>query len=229
VERGGVLVVPSFAVGRTQTLLYQLARLEEQGVIPSLPVYVDSPMAIDALDVYEKRIPDQNLTSRTLTIKGKQVFRPSRLHLCDERTKSRAINDIKNRAIIISSSGMATGGRILHHLSNRLPHPNNTILFIGYQAEGTRGRSILDGEETVKIHGRRVQVAAHVENLSTFSGHADYHETLGWLMGFNKAPERVFIVHGEPEASESLAEAIRGRYGWDVAVPSLGDSYDLDL
>lgn len=228
-RRGGVLIVPSFAVGRTQTLLYVLRDLEERKRIPSLPVYIDSPMAIDALKVYERRIADQNLASRTLSIKGKQVFRPKQLCICNTRKKSKVINEVKERAIIISSSGMVTGGRILHHLANRLSHEENTVLFIGYQAEGTRGRTILNGGPTVKMHGEQVPVRAKVENLSGFSGHADYDEALGWLMAFNKPPKKVFVVHGEPEASSSLAEKIRQRYRWDVVVPDLGDSFELEL
>ena len=229
VDRGGVLVIPSFAVGRTQTILYTLRELEEEGKIPFLPVYVDSPMAIDALAVYENRIPVQNLSCRTSTVRGARVFHPKHLHLTDTREQSMAINGVKSGAIIISSSGMVTGGRILHHMIHRLPNPKNTVLFIGYQAHGTRGRRILEGEPTVKIHGRHIDVKAKIENMSGFSGHADYTETLAWLMGFNRAPEKVFIVHGEPEASQSLAQKIRDTYGWEVVIPELGDAFDIDL
>jgi len=229
VERGGVLVIPSFAVGRTQTLLYIIRELEEKGVIPVLPVYVDSPMALAATAVYEKRLASHNLSSRVLTIMGTHVFRPKNLHLCESRRKSKAINDQKGRAIIISASGMVTGGRILHHLQQRLPEKQNTVLFIGYQAEGTRGRAILNGNETVKIHGQPVTIRARIENITGFSGHADYNEAQAWLMGFNRPPKRTFIVHGEPDASKSLTDKIRSRYNWDVVIPEFMETHILDI
>jgi len=229
IEREGVLMIPSFAVGRTQTLLYVLRGLEEAGSIPVLPIYVDSPMALDALAVYEKRIKDQNLASRTLRIKGKDVFRPRNLHLCDTPNQSKTISAVGSPAVIIASNGMVTSGRILHHLIQRLPDPKNTVLFVGYQAEGTRGRDMIDGKESVKIHGRHVSIGAKIENLTGLSGHADYHETLAWLMGLNRPPEKLFIVHGEPKASEALATRIREEFGWEVVVPAAEEEYELDL
>jgi len=191
VERGGVLVIPAFAVGRTQELLFNIRELEEQERIPSLTVFVDSPMAIDVTSV-------------------------------------QAINKETNHAIVISASGMVTGGRILHHLKYRLPNPNDTILFIGYQAEGTRGRTILEGEPEVKIHGKKVPVRAKIENISGFSAHADYNEILAWLMGFNRPPLKTFIVHGEPDASTALAEKIREKLKWDVVIPKFEEAFELD-
>ncbi|UCD16481.1 MAG: MBL fold metallo-hydrolase [Candidatus Zixiibacteriota bacterium] len=229
IDRGGVLVVPSFAVGRTQALLFVIRELEERGIIPPLQVYVDSPMALEATSVYEKRIASQNLTSRVLTILGKRIFRPKNLHLCESKKKSKAINERQSGAIIISASGMVTGGRILHHLRQRLPDPRNTVLFIGHQAEGTRGRKILERHPSVKIYGEDVPVRAEIENISGFSGHADYNETLAWLMGFNREPRTTFIIHGETQASASLAEKIRERFGWHVEVPNFGDSYLFEL
>ncbi len=227
VERKGVLVIPSFAVGRTQALLYMIRELEEKGKIPSLPVYVDSPMAIDAMEIFKRRIVDQNMTGRALTLTGKKIFQPRELHLCKSRDDSKAINQVKNPAIIVSASGMVTGGRILHHLQNRLPHKENTVLFIGYQAEGTRGRAILDGSEYIKIHGRQVPVKAKIEMITGFSAHADYNEILAWLMAFNHPPEKTFLVHGEPQAAVSLAEKIRQHFGWDVVIPEYGQSFKL--
>jgi metallo-beta-lactamase family protein len=229
VSRGGVLVIPAFAVGRTQTLLYVIRELEEQGRIPIVPIYMDSPMAISVTDVFNKRISDQDMSTRIQMIQGKEVFEPRELNLCRSREQSKAINGVRNRAIIISASGMATGGRILHHLQQRLPHEENTILFIGYQAEGTRGRTILEGKPTVKIHSQQVPVAARIENISGFSGHGDYNEILAWLMGFNRPPEKTFIVHGEPDAAESMALKIRERFGWVVTVPKYGESFDLEF
>ncbi|MCI0513894.1 MBL fold metallo-hydrolase [candidate division KSB1 bacterium] len=229
VARGGVLVIPAFAVGRTQSILFLIRELEAQGKIPTLPIYVDSPMAIDATDIFEKRISDQDLMSRILTLEGKRIFHPRRLYICKTQAESKQINTIKKEAIIISSSGMATGGRILHHLAQRLPVAENTILFIGFQAEGTRGRTILEGHPTVKIHGEPVSIRAQVENISAFSGHADYHEMLAWLMGFNKPPEKTFIIHGEYAASYALAERIQKQFGWHVALPKFKQSFELDL
>ncbi len=228
-ERDGVLVIPSFSVGRTQTLLYILRELEEQKKIPILPVYMDSPMALEATAVYERRIPSQNLTCRTETVRGKKIFHPQNLHLCESKRKSKAINDIKERAIIISASGMVTGGRILHHMQMRLPRANNTILFIGYQAEGTRGRAILEKRDTVKIFGEEVPIRAHIENIPGMSCHADYNEILAWLMGFDRPPKKIFIVHGEPEASNALAERIHKKYNWPVTVPEHGEKVLLDF
>jgi metallo-beta-lactamase family protein len=229
VKRGGALVIPAFAIGRTQVLLYVIRDLEEQGKIPELPIYVDSPMAIEATEVFERRIAELDIASRILALNGTKVFRPKNLHICKTRQESKAINEVKGPAIIISSSGMAVGGRVLHHLAKCLPHPENTILLIGYQAHGTRGRTLLEGGDEVKIHGRMIPVKAKVESIMGFSGHADYNEILAWLMGFNRPPEKTFIVHGEPEAAASLAEKIRSTFGWETMIPSLGDSVEIDL
>jgi len=172
---------------------------------------------------------DQNIESRISHINGIEIFQPANLHVCADRNQSKAINDIKSNAIIISASGMVTGGRILHHMANRLPKNNNTVLFIGYQAQGTRGRSISEGNEFVKIHGAQVPIKANIESISGFSGHADYNEILAWLMGFNKAPEKVFIVHGEPESRQAMADKIVKRFGWDVIIPEYGQSFEIDL
>lgn len=229
VERGGVLVIPAFAVGRTQTLLYVIRDLEDQKKIPELNVFVDSPMGIDALKVFRKHISDMDLQSRVETFEGKKLFHPKRLKICRSRDESKSINAHKSRSIIISSSGMVTGGRILHHLAARLPDEKNTILFIGYQAEGTRGRAILEGKSEVKFHGRYVPVRAQIESVSGYSGHADYNEILAWLMGFNYAPKKTFLVHGEEKASEAMAEKIRSMFGWKVVIPSFGDTYEIDF
>jgi metallo-beta-lactamase family protein len=228
-EQGGVLLVPAFAVGRTQLLLFVIRELEEQGKIPSLPIYVDSPMAVDATGVFEKRKGDYDLESKVLELSGKKILQPKKLRLTRSRKESKRIDSLKGSGIVISASGMLSGGRVLHHLVRRLPKPQNTILFMGYQAEGTRGRAILDGNETVKIHGQKVPVRARVENISGFSGHADYNEILAWLMGFNRRPVRTFLVHGEEKSSQALAKKIRGRLGWEVVVPRFGESFDLDF
>jgi metallo-beta-lactamase family protein len=228
IDRGGVLVIPAFSVGRTQTLLYLIRQMEESNMIPSLPVYVDSPMAIEALSIFKNHISDFDLFARMETMKGNDIFKPRQLHICRSKEESIAINQIKSRAVIISASGMVTGGRILHHLFRTLPDPRNTILLIGYQAEGTRGRTLQDKKDNVTIHGQKVPINAHIEEIDGFSGHADYFEMLAWLMAFNKSPKQVFIVHGNPEASSALASHIKKQYNWQVTIPQTGDSYILD-
>jgi metallo-beta-lactamase family protein len=219
IERGGVMVIPAFSIGRTQTLLYVLRQLEDDRKIPSLPIF----------GVFESRIPEMDMDARVLTLQGKKILHPQQLHLCKTRDESKQINDIDTPAIIISASGMATAGRILHHLKQRLPDPRNTMLLIGYQARGTRGRDIMEGKPSVRIHGQEIEIKAKVETVLGYSGHADYNEILAWLMGFNRAPEKTFLVHGEPDASEAMAEKIRSQFGWDVVVPSYGDSFEIDL
>lgn len=226
-DRGGVLVIPSFAVGRTQELLFCIRDLEKCNKIPSVPIYVDSPMAIEATRIFEKRKMDYNLRARMLEMAGTHILKPGTISFCPSREQSKALNRIESRAIIISASGMVEGGRILHHLEQRLPDPRNTVLFIGFQGEGTRGRTIMEGHSTVKIHGQKIPVNAKVENISGFSAHADYNEILAWLMGFNRPPLKTFIVHGELEASAALADKIRNVFGWNVIIPGFGDRFEL--
>jgi metallo-beta-lactamase family protein len=227
--RGGVLVIPSFAVGRSQTLLYLLRELEVAGKIPSVPVYLDSPMANRALDTHKNHIADLNLVCRKKSISGVRIFHPEKLNLSVSREQSMKINSVQKNAIIISASGMVTGGRILHHLKERLSEPQHTVLFIGYQAQGTRGRTILEGKESVKMFGQQVPIKARIERIEGFSGHADYQELLAWMMGFNRKPERTFLVHGEPEASEAMADHIRKHFKLDVTVPVEDDQVLLDF
>ncbi len=229
VERGGVLVIPAFAVGRTQMLLYLLRDFQEKELIPPVQIFIDSPMAIESVEVYGKHPADLNLRSRIEIFQGKELFRPQNLHICRTQEESKAINAVKSNAVIISSSGMATGGRILHHLAERLPDERNTVLFIGYQSEGTRGRTILNQAPTVRIHGEDVPVKAHVEQIDGASAHGDYQEIIAWLMGFNRPPERVFIVHGEPNSSEALAQKIRDYFKWNVVIPKMNDSFEIDI
>ena len=228
VDRGGVLIIPASAVGRTQELLYGLRELEERNKIPALPVYVDSPMAIDATGVFEKRKGYYDLKAKVLELEGKRILQTKRIRFCRNRDESKMINAVARQAIVVSASGMVTGGRVLHHLEHRLPRPQDTVLFIGYQAEGTRGRTILEGKPTVKIHGQEIPIRARIEQISGFSAHADYHEVLAWLVGFNRPPRQTFIVHGEPEAAASLAGKIREKLGWEVTIPRFGETCTLD-
>ncbi len=227
-KRGGVLVVPSFAVGRTQELLFSIRELEEEKRIPVMPVFVDSPMAINATNIFMKNAQDHDLESKVAELKGIDILKTVDLRFTQTPDQSKGINNIAGRAIIISASGMVTGGRILHHLFNRLENPNNTVLFIGYQAEGTRGRTILEGADTVKIHGQQIPVRAHIEQISGFSAHADYNEILAWLSSFNEAPRKIFIVHGEISQSRALGERIRNTFNWETAIPEYLESFDLN-
>ena len=226
-ERGGVLVIPSFAVGRTQEILYTIRELEEEKRIPSMPIFVDSPMAINATGVFMKNTQDHDLESKVAKLKGIDILKTTDLRFARTAEQSKAINKISGRAIIISASGMVTGGRILHHLFNRLANPNNTMLFIGYQAAGTRGRTILEGAESVKIHGQHIPVKSHIEQISGFSAHADYNEILAWLSSFNEPPKKVFIVHGEASQSAALGERIQSSFNWETAIPKYLESFDL--
>ena len=229
VKRGGSLVIPAFAVGRTQELLFCIRELEEQGKIPSLPVFVDSPMAIDTTMVFEKQKGDYDLATKVLELEGKKILKTKQIKFCRSTEESKWIDEQRNPGIIISASGMVEGGRILHHLAHRLPHPQNTVLFIGFQATGTRGRTIVEGKPTVKIHGQEIPIRAKIENISGFSAHADYNETLAWLMGFNRPPLKTFIVHGEPEAAQSLAEKITTLLSWEVIIPKFKESFAIDF
>ena len=228
-ERGGVLVIPAFAVGRTQELLYCIRELEEQKRIPVLPVHVDSPMAIDTTQVFEKRKGDYDLGSKILELNGTHILKTGNLRFYRDKEQSKQLHENVNSGIIISASGMVEGGRILHHMIHRLPHNRNTVLFIGYQAQGTRGRAIQEGTDTIKIHGQMVPVRAKIESISGFSAHADYNEALAWLMGFNRPPLKTFIVHGEREAASSMADHISRTFGWEVVIPSYNEKFTLDL
>lgn len=212
VARGGVLVIPSFAVGRTQELLYAIGQLQAAGTIPKLQTFVDSPMAI-AADAIMERHPE------AMRFNPKARFGPADESLGAQFVKttltsqdSIALNDIQSKAVIISASGMASGGRILHHLRNRLPRPKDTVCFVGFQAPGTLGRTLLGGTPSVRIFGVPVPVAAQITHIDGFSAHADRGELLRWFGCFTNKP-RVYIVHAEPVAAQSLAAAVASKYG----------------
>jgi metallo-beta-lactamase family protein len=217
--RGGTVVIPSFAVGRTQELLYLFRELIEEDRMSSLPIHVDSPMAIDVTDIYMRHKEEHDLETQAVTSRGEKPFSPPEVHFDRSRAESVALNDARYPMVIISASGMATGGRVLHHLERLLPDHRNTILFVGFQAAGTRGQAIQSGAECVKMHGREVRIRARIESLENLSAHADYKEILGWLARFRKPPRLTFLVHGEPEAAAALQERIRQNLRWNVAVP----------
>lgn len=224
-DRGGVLVVPAFAIGRTQELLYYLRQLEERGQIPSLDVYVDSPMACDATPIYLAHADEHDIQMEAVLDRGGSLgTRRTRFTRAVEESK--ALNRVKGPAIIISASGMATGGRVLHHLKHRLPDPRNTVLFVGYQAVGTRGRRMLDGEPESKIHGERVPVRAQLHQVSGFSAHADWTEMLRWMDGFESPPRRTLLVHGEPPALQAMRARLEAK-GWAAYAPSYLERVEL--
>jgi metallo-beta-lactamase family protein len=213
----GVLLIPAFAVGRTQELLYFLHKLMAENKIPDIPVYIDSPMAISTTHLFYKyqalhkvkfneSIFEDELETNML------VFVKTALH-------SKTLNEIKGGAIIISSSGMMTGGRILHHLYHRLRKKEDTLLITGYQAEGTRGRDITEGHPTIRIFGEDVPINCKLENMTSFSGHADKDELFGWMKNFTSTPEITFTVHGEVKNLEAYAQGIRDQNKWNVRVP----------
>jgi metallo-beta-lactamase family protein len=218
--QGGAVVIPAFAVGRTQELLYLLRELIEQQKMHGLPIHVDSPMAIDATDLYRRHQEEHDLDTKDLEEKGIKPFAPPDLHFDRSADESKALNEVHYPIIIISASGMATGGRVVHHLERCLPDHRNTILFVGFQAAGTRGRAIQSGVKSVKMYGQDVPVRAHVESLEHLSAHADYGEILGWLGKFHNSPGKTFLVHGEPQAAESLKQKIAQQLRWDVTVPT---------
>ncbi|MEW5976565.1 MAG: MBL fold metallo-hydrolase [Acidobacteriota bacterium] len=217
--RGGMVLIPSFAVGRAQELMYILRELEDSGDIPKLPVYVDSPMAINATRLLMKYPEEHDLEMTAMESSGIDSLNCHEVHFVRSAEHSKELNEQRFPMIVIASSGMATGGRVLHHLIRRLPDSRNTILFVGYQAEGTRGRAMLDGAEQIKIHGRYVTVRAEVKSLGYFSAHADYSEMLRWLRNLRQAPRATFLVHGESAPREALARRIREELGWRVILP----------
>ena len=223
-ERRGVLVIPAFAVGRCQELLFLLRELEDAGRIPVLPVAVDSPMATDATRLYERHEDEMDADVRRF---GDRAFRPAKLRFTRSVEESKELNAEEGPAIIISASGMATGGRVLHHLSRRLPDPRNAVLIVGYQAQGTPGRLLQDGADRLRIFKEDVRVRATVMSVDALSAHADADELIGWLRGFSRPPRRTFLVHGEDDARDALAVRIRDELGWDVAVPEYGERATL--
>ena len=218
-QRGGTVVIPSFAVGRTQELLYLFRELIELGRMHSLPIHVDSPMAIDVTDLYRRHEEDHDLQTEALEAQGIKPFSPPDVHFDRSVEDSKALNDARYPMVIISASGMATGGRVVHHLERCLPDHRNTILFVGFQAAGTRGRLIQAGQP-VKMYGQYIHIRARIETLEHLSGHADYGEILGWLHKFQKVPGKTFLVHGEPKAAESLRQKVAQELQWDVSVGS---------
>ena len=226
VGRGGKLIIPSFAIGRSGEVIYWLKRLEEERRIPVLPVYVDSPMAARALQFYAGRPgeldPDMTPAARSLA-----AFDTTRMTTVASPQQSKELVASRKPAIVIASSGMATGGRVIHHLAAGLPDARNTVMFVGYQAAGTRGRQLLEGATSVRIKGQDVAVAAHIEQLDSMSAHADYAEIMRWLSGFSRPPSMTYLVHGEPPALEALRQRIARDLQWPVHVAGYEERVEL--
>ncbi len=225
--RGGAIVVPAFAIGRTQELMYHLSGLEKAGRIPRLPTYVDSPMAIDATEVYCAHPEDFDGDMRDMVMTRNCPLHCGDFRLARTPEESRAINSIHGPVLIISASGMATGGRVLHHLKHRLPDPRTTVLLVGYQAVGTRGRSLQDGARSVRIFGEDVPVRARIEVVHGLSAHADADGLMRWLRTATRPPKQAFVVHGDPEPAKALATKIGDELGWTVTVPVYRDRFEI--
>jgi metallo-beta-lactamase family protein len=218
VERGGSVIVPAFAVERTQKFLFMLKELMQSGQLPPIPVYCDSPMAIKAMEIFLKHTEEYSDQTRWLIQTYGSPLTWQGFHFASTPEESKRINDNQFPSIIISSSGMATGGRILHHLAQRLPDPRNQVIFIGFQAPGTRGSTIKSGATEVKIFGQEVPIRAQVAALEQFSDHADPPELMQWLRTFKNKPGATYLVHGEPDAAAQLRDQIRRELGWTVEV-----------
>ena len=224
-KRGGMTIIPAFTVGRTQTLLYLLRDMKARRAIPDLPIFVDSPMARRVTNVFCRHVDDFDEEARAVYREtGLCPILSDNMEFVHTKDESQKINDIRYPAIIVSASGMATGGRVLHHLKYRLPDSRNTIIFVGYQGEGTRGRLIRDGARFIKIHGEDIPVRARICSVEAFSAHADSTEILRWLGKFRKPPKTTFVVHGEEESSKALAAEIEHKLGWKTHVPEYLES-----
>ncbi len=225
-DRKGAIIVPAFAVGRTQLMIYYFHMLMEKKAIPTLPIYIDSPMAISVTDLYERHANEHKIKVTHTDGKLISIFDDPHVHFCNSTESSKALNDIKHPCIIISASGMATGGRVLHHLFHRLGRENDTVLFAGYQAEGSRGRRMLDGQPTVRIFGEELPVKCQVRVLNGLSAHADQSELLRWLDNFKESPKMTFITHGELESATILSKKIEEK-GWKTIIPEYLESVEL--
>jgi len=228
VERGGPLLIPAFAVGRTQEVVYYIRELEDEGRIPVLPVRVDSPMAAAATQIYQRNRDEQDEDYASLLAQHRHPLRTRSMLTASTREESKRLNDERGTRIIISASGMMTGGRVLHHALRILPDERATVLFVGFQAAGTTGRRILEGQREVRIMKQVVPVRCHVERIGGLSAHADWREVLRWLAPMPTAPRRTFTTHGEPESAAAMAAHIRERFGWHVEVPGYGERVELE-
>ena len=221
ISRGGKLIVPVFAVGRAQEILYAIHLLKAEGKIADVPVYLNSPMAIDATQIFVRHSGEHRLSHAEC----EAMCRTARMVNTVEQSK--ALNENPHPMIILAASGMASGGRVVHHIEAFAPNPHNTILFVGFQAAGTRGAAMMEGASSVKIHGEYVPINAEVAFISNMSAHGDYLEILDWLRGFESAPKRTFITHGEPIAADAMRHHIEEKLHWQTCVPDYLETVDL--
>jgi metallo-beta-lactamase family protein len=230
-KRGGSIIIPAFAIGRTQTFMYYLRELEDQQRIPRLPVYIDSPMALSATDLYVRHHEDHDLEFKQAEGGDGGNGDPLNVHhfhLTRTAEESKQINNVKTPCIIVSASGMISGGRVLHHLEQRLPDSSNAVILAGFQAQGTRGRAVLEGAKTLRLFGHEVQVNAEIVQMGQFSGHAGKSELLRWLGGLPAAPKQTYLTHGEPAAAQSLQKTMQEKFQWKVAVARYLDTVNVN-
>ena len=226
-QHGSAILIPAFAVGRAQEIIYLIRELEDEKRIPVMPVCVDSPMAAAATRVYARDKEEQDEEYAAALKRTPAPMQTHSMLACSTREDSKRINKMEGARIIISASGMMNGGRVLHHALRLLPDENATVVFVGYQAAGTLGRRVSDGEKQVKVLGQWIPVRCQIEKIGGFSAHADWKEIIRWLEGMPTPPKRVFVTHGEPEAAESMARHIRERFGWDIQAPQYGERFEL--
>src|SRR5437764_7788641 len=226
--RNGPVLIPAFAVGRAQEILYFIRELENEKRIPILPVCVDSPMAAAATQAYAARTEEQDEEYADALKTNPTPLRTHSMLACVTREDSKRLNDLEGARVIIAASGMMNGGRVLHHALRLLPDENAIVVFVGYQAGGTLGRRVADGQKQVKVLGQWVPVRCRIEKIGGFSAHADWKEVVRWLEGMPAAPKRVFITHGEPDAAQAMARHIRDRFGWQIEVPQYGGRFELE-
>jgi metallo-beta-lactamase family protein len=226
--RNAPVLIPAFAVGRTQEIVYLIRELEDEKAVPVLPVTVDSPMAAATTAAYSRRTEEHDEDYASILRQQKHPLRTRSMSTASSRQESKKLNDAEGARVIISASGMMTGGRVMHHALRLVPNPEATLVFVGFQAAGTTGRRILDGEPEVKILGQWVPVRCRMAKIGGFSAHADYSEVLKWLEGMESGiPSRTFLTHGEPEAANAMAGHIKDRFGWNVHVPQYGERVEL--
>lgn len=221
------LIVPSFSIGRTQELLYFINDLQRENAIGRIPIYLDSPMGVSATELYDRTIEDHDVDMKYRSDEGDDPLNPDGVVMVRDVNQSKAINSMTGPMMIIAGSGMANGGRVIHHLKYRLRNHKTVVVFTGYQAQGTLGRRLIEGATEVEIHREMIPVNARIEKMNSLSAHADQGEILKWLRGFKTPPRMTFIVHGEPEPQAILAAKIREVLGWEVSIPHQGEAFDL--
>jgi metallo-beta-lactamase family protein len=227
-HRGGSIIIPAFAIGRTQTFMYYLRQLEADNKIPRLPVYVDSPMALSAIDLYLKYREDHDVEFTKIDANGQgDPLNVREFHLTRTTEESKAINNVHTPCIIVSASGMVAGGRVLHHLAHRLPDGRNAVILAGFQAQGTRGRALQEGAKTLRLFGQDVPVNAEIIQMSQLSAHAGRGELLRWMGGLPTPPKRTYLTHGEPVAAQSLQKAITAKFSWNASVARYLDTVEF--